>query len=198
MKYYRPFILYIGIIFMSAQCTNNHSNPPQLTPDDPKLSSIIKRGHNSLIDELWADTLSKGPLLSALSEQLQALNQATTDSISYLEDFINQNHQYYKEAYLLSKTLEDSLLKKELELILDKHKRRFEENVSSLKTVLAASKNKQVNLNDYYTLLKITSTLPQVKKFQEHQPSLAGIRLLQQQQDSLLRVMKPLLFPSTQ
>jgi hypothetical protein len=206
-------IAFVSILFLK-KCYTARETPPQTpatavspTLDKPQadandyfnLSEVsikgYRKGNGDLLEKLYKDLVQKTPELQQFELKMDTFRKAKPQITTLFEDFDGKSTDYYNSAETNSRTLSDSLLRKEVRLWLEKSRDSYKNQTTEWNKLLAQLNSKNVRLNDYHNLMKIHLTLPLIEDFQkkrlpptlEIQNLLLQQAALQQQIDSLMK-----------
>lgn len=165
------------LIFIS--CNDNKNDPPQnnvpeALQDNSKRPGIIsysKRGREDLVDELYKEKLESAPALLAIDNLYRSLSENKLDSLEEFNNFDQKNDEYYKSADFHLKGIKDSLLKKEIEIILTSSLNLFNAKSGRLSALKDALIRAELSADDRYITMKLLITLNMIESYQNNLPS---------------------------
>ena len=156
-----PFCL---LLFIS--CTSRKENKETPQADVPKalqdnkevsLISYSKRGSydRDLVEELYKEKVKLTPGLQAIEKLIDELNDAENDSLEVYNEFKSKNQQYYGFANSHLNRIKDSLLKKELEAVVEKNIAAYNNKLTRLNDLVTVLNSKSGSTDDRHTILMI-------------------------------------------
>jgi hypothetical protein len=168
-----PFCL---LLFIS--CTSRKENKDTPQADVPKalqdnkevsLISYSKRGayDRDLVEELYKEKVKLTPGLQAIEKLIDELNDAENDSLEVYNEFKSKNQQYYSSANSHLNRIKDSLLKKEIETVLEKNTAAHNNKIAGLSDLVTTLHSKSGSTGDRHTILMILISLGMMNEYQE-------------------------------
>lgn len=192
---------FLAIIFatglLACQANDSHSSATtsatkEETPEALQGSDMYElknsmRGkyEDNLVDELYEEVVSKDLELRALEKALEMNARQKEMLQQQFTRYDNKSSRYYSSADRLLSSLQDSLLKQKMQLLINANQQNYSSQTSSLQQLLAASTVKSASIEEYHTVLKITKTLPFLATYQKnHLPSAKPYQELKQKLDT--------------
>ena len=171
-------ILIPFFTFLFISCTLRKENKDTPQADVPKalqdnketsLISYSKRGSydRDLVEELYKEKVKLTPGLQAIEKLTDELNDAENDSLEVYNEFRSKNQQYYGSANSHLNRIKDSLLKKEIEAVLEKNTAAYNNKIAGLNDLVANLSRKSGSTSDRHTTLMILISLGMVNEYQE-------------------------------
>src|SRR5688572_7715709 len=175
-------ILFMKTIFASlcllvlTSCTSrkeNSTQPENNVPEalqdnkESELVSFKKRAPEDMVEELYREKARLTPALQAIEKMVDKLKDAGEDSLEIYRDFKIKNEQYYNSANRHLGSVKDSLLRKEIEAVLERSMARYNNKVSGLNNLEAIVNEKSASLHDRHTILMILISLRMINDYQQ-------------------------------
>jgi len=162
--------MMITSVLIFTACENNKSNTPDTYKNQGIVNNIssLKRGYSDLITTLYNDILEKNKDLKALEDSVGKLKDATSEKTENINKFFENNQNYYNAAYARIEIIQDSVLREKIFEQLSKNENTFNSKTKKLTELLGDISQKQAELNDYYTSLKILITMKQNEDYQNN------------------------------
>ena len=190
-------LFLITIIILSASffagCERNEQNVPDAFEEKSVTDDIVsyKRSNPDLISELYNEILEKNKDLKALEDSLESLKDKTSDKTEDLNRFFENNQNYYTAAYQRIEIIQDSVLREKIFKKLSENENSFNSKTEKITKLLAEISQKQAELNDYHTSLKILLTMKQNSDFQKNNmPDTSTISKLKAAYQNLIKTIK--------
>lgn len=172
-----------------AEKQPNNKETPAALQDDKSYNIISKRGSGDLIENLYADAVSKDAALKKLDESIHEIRDGKSDSLKKFDIYEGKNQDYFVSASYHVKEIKDSLLRKSLTALIAKNLEEYNNKVSSHRKLVKTVNAKMVSLNDLELALKISRTFPLIKKYQkENLPNQTPILNLTQKIDQAIKL----------
>ena len=160
----------VVILFSSCNGSSAPQHQPEATPkpllEEKSASSFLKSARRDLVESLYNDIVDKTPALKALETEIHELGDNKNDSTKAFEDFNNKNSAYYTDANAYLTDLKDAVLKEKIQLMLQQSQAAYIANTASLNNLEDLINTKTESLNDLHILLKITTTMAVIEKYQ--------------------------------
>jgi len=172
----KVLIPLIALILIS--CTSRKENKTTPQADIPKalqdnketsLPVFSKRGHdaNDLVEELYEEKVKSTPQLQAIEKLIDNLNDSQNDSLATFNDFKSKNQLYYVSAKNHLNSIKDSLLKKEIENVIERSTLSYNNKISGFENLTTILNNKLGTADDRHSALMILISLEMMKEYQE-------------------------------
>ena len=167
-----PFCL---LLFISCTSRKEKKGTPQADVpkalQDNKESSLIsysKRGpyDRDLVEELYKEKLKSTRGLQAIEKLIDELNDAENDSLEVYNEFKSKNQQYYGSANSHLDRIKDSLLKKEIEAVLEKNTAAYNNKIAGLNDLVTTLNSKSGSTSDRHAILMILISLGMMNEYQ--------------------------------
>ena len=167
--------LIILIIISGTSCkehkTTPQANVPKALQDNKENSLVVfsKRGYDEhdLVEELYEEKVKSTPSLLAIEKMIDKLNDSQKDSLKAFNDFKAKNQQYYGFAERHLNSIKDSLLKKEIENVIEKSTLAYNNKISGFEDLTTALNKKSGSADDRHSALMILISLGMMKEYQE-------------------------------
>jgi len=175
--YNKPFSPSWKILFMKKilipltvliliSCTSRKENKTTPQAEVPKalqdnkessLISISKRSSydRDLVEELYKEKVKSTPALQEIETLIDRLIDAEDDSLEIYNDFKAKNQQYYSSASSHLSSIKDSLLKKEVQSVIERNTLAYNSKMSGLNDLVTNLKGKPGSVYDRHTILMI-------------------------------------------
>ena len=165
--------LTVLILVSCTSCKENKTTPqgdvPKALQDNKegKLISYSKRGPEDLVEELYDEKVRSTLVLKTIEELIDKLNKSQNDSLETFNDFKFKNQQYYGSAKSHLNSIKDSLLKKEIEAVIEKNLLVYSNRVAGLEDLVTSLNIRSGSAEDRHTALMIVISLGMMKEYQE-------------------------------
>lgn len=178
-------------------CACNNSDNPKEQPaqqipealQDNKSSYVeIRKGRGTnLLEELYDELVEKDERLKALEHGIDLLESSKADSTESINNFINKNDGYYKQADLYAVNLKDSALKQKIKALIEESSAGYRSSIAAHKDLLAKIDLTDADIDDLHTALKVVKTLPVMEKYNKNNlPSVKTLKgYLSEQQKTI-------------
>jgi len=151
--------------------TTPQADVPKALQDNKEsnLISISKRKSydRDLVEELYKEKMRSTPALQEIETLIDQLNDAGNDSLEIYNDFKAKNQQYYSSASSHLILIKDSLLKKELQAVIERNTLAYINNIVGLDDLVTNLNGKSGSADDRHTILMILISLGMMKEYQE-------------------------------
>lgn len=190
-----PFCLLI-----LTSCTSRKENSTAIQNDIPealqnnnesKIISLSKRSYdNDLVEELYQEKVRSAPALQQIETMHDIMNDAKKDSLEVFHDFMGKNQQYYSSAKRHLDGLKDSLLKREIETLLEKNRTAYNNKIAGLNELAAVLDSKTGSADDRHRVLMLLISLAMMSEYQDKNlPSQKPIESVISNYDQLIQKM---------
>ena len=194
----KKILLSLCIIILTS-CTSRKENQSQAEVNIPKalqnneerkLISYSKRGPEDLVEELYTERVRSTPALKTIEELIEKLNESKNDSLETFNDFKSKNQQYYGSAKNHLTSIKDSLLKKEIENVIERSTFAYSNKIAGFENLITVLNNKSASADDRRSALMILISLEIMKQYQEkNMPSSKPIESVITDYNSLIKKM---------
>ena len=164
---------------------------------ESNLISISKRKSydRDLVEELYKEKMRSTPALQEIETLIDKLNDAENDSLEIYNDFKAKNQQYYNAASTHLNSIKDSLLKKEIQSVIERNILAYNNKISGLDDLVTNLKGKSGSVDDRHTILMILISLGMMKEYQEKNlPSTKPIESVINNYNSLIQKMDSVIY----
>ncbi len=177
----KPVILVFGLIFL-CQCFNQ--NKPDAVEEilsqpagSSEITTINKnrgadwsyskgRDRFSLVDELFAERLTKDKALEKLNNEVLEIGQVIVDSLYDVNRFLDLNTTYFYSANTVISGMRDTVLMRDVQKIFYDLQKTYESKVNGLMTDKKDIQKLQSLMYDKQILLKLFISSQDIKKYQ--------------------------------
>jgi hypothetical protein len=170
-------ILISFCLLLFISCTPREENKDTPQADVPKalqenkdgsLISYSKRGSydRDLVEELYKEKVKSTPGLQVIEKLIDELNDAENDSLEVYNEFKSKNQRYYGFANSHLNRIKDSLLKKEIEAVLEKNTAAYNNKIAGLYDLVTTLSRKSGSTGDRHTILMILISLEMMNEYQ--------------------------------
>lgn len=164
------------LIFSCNEDQKNNSPVIENAVDkaEPSVASSLSkgnyRGDTNMVYQIYDELVKNDKKLQSLDDRIIAVNNESSEITSEYEKIIGKSTNYYNDAKALTKSITDSLMRKEIE-----QKVQISADQYKLKTKTINDLINQINtnigtLNDQYIVFKIQKTLYEIEKYQSAHP----------------------------
>jgi len=169
-------ILLSLCLLIVISCTSRKENKTVPQADVPKalqdnkenkLTSYSKRGSEDLVEKLYDEKVKSTPALQEIEILTDKLNDAGDDSLETYNDFKAKNQQYYNSASSHLNSIKDSLLKKEIQWVIERNTLAYNNKISGLNDLVTNLNGKSGSADDHHSALMILISLGMMKEYQE-------------------------------
>ena len=151
--------------------TTPHADVPKALQDNKEISLPVfsKRGHDArdLVEELYEEKVKSTPQLQAIEKLIDNINDSQNDSLEASNDFKSKNQLYYVSAKNHLNSIKDSLLKKEIENVIERSTLSYNNKISGFENLTTILNNKLGTADDRHSALMILISLGMMKEYQE-------------------------------
>ncbi len=198
-------IVYCLLICVAFSCkdversTKSKDETPTALADEESYDIISKRGREDLIDNLYAEILTKDLALKKVDDNIKEIENGKSDSLKKFNSYDEKNRDYFFSANARVKGIKDSVLRKNLTALIAKNMEEYEIKIERHKKLINSIDTKIDSLKDLLLALKISKTLPLIEKYQkENLPSKKSILNLSYKIDQTIKLADTLYKKKTQ
>ena len=204
MKYYILTPILILTIFIS--CNNSEKKEdkqqvqeiPKALQEKNSFETISKRDYGDLIENLYSELVEKTPELKDLEITIENTFSSSSDSMEVYNMFNQKNKSYYKSANYHLKQISDSVLKNKIKDIITVSLTKYNSKVSQHTELIKSIDKKTSTLNDLHEILKITTSLSIIEKYQdENLPKLKSLEAYSTQLNKVIHTENQLIDKKT-
>ena len=195
-------IVIICILTFINSCSKENTTA-EITPKNETDKVILKDSEEGsfsrfsnprdpLIEKIYYKLIENDPQLKKLDENINELNNENIDYNRNLNSILQKPEDYYSDAKNRTKSLRDSLLKKEITKLIELSEKKFRNHTFSLNEKMKNTRLNYFTINDLYNVLKIKKTLPAIEEFQKTIPDNQKIDSIIKEQEKLIKELKSL------
>jgi len=170
----KKYILVFNVLLLFGCTSKNEKNDTQQTPEalqdnkEAKLISYTKRGADDLVDELYKEAIKNSPGFAVLEKSISELNEKKNDSLRVFENYQDKNEGYYSSATRHINSIQDSLLKREINAVFEKDKSGYTAIISRLNELEERLNKQSIYSADHLIALKLFVTLGMMNQFRKN------------------------------
>ena len=165
--------LSLTLAFYSCKETNSDKNKiVEKAAENTESSFPIKRMSNSqdILNGIYSELLKNDKELQKLDEKINSIQKDGKIIKNIYSDVVSNSDDYYLLAKNSAKSIQDSILRKEILTLVDNSCDKFNVKKNKVEDL-----KKQVRLNNnrifsFYQALKIRRTLPEIERYQKANP----------------------------
>ncbi|WP_456315677.1 hypothetical protein [Pseudomonas shirazensis] len=183
-------ILILSILVLTA-CERNETKieNPKALQDGVTIKIGRYRSNNDLSEELYQELVSKNIELKKLENELEDFN--TRDTLNIFYNHNGKSEDYYNSANSYANSIKDSILKNKIINLLNKSKEKYNKEATELNQLIKTIYQKERDISDYHSALKIVLTIPLIEKYQnENLPEKSPFEKIILNQNLLLEKIK--------
>lgn len=172
-------LLVLSLIFIHCgeekmtdnQVVIHHQNDNAIDDIDnnPDLSSKIssyKRHPNNLVDKIYESLLKKDSVLQKLDKKIANIHENTDKTIASYQKILSKSENYYTDAHLKTKMINDSIFAIKIDSLLIKSEKIYQQKTNDIRNKIKEVENNDLKINDLYSAFKIKKTLLEIEKYQ--------------------------------
>ena len=161
----------VGILTSTlfVACNQKNTNDvPEAFQEKTVVSDIssLKRGNPDLISQLYSEILEKNKDLQALEDSISKLKTETSEKTEAINKFYENNQNFYNAAYDRIEIIQDSVIREKIFEKLSENENAYNAKTEKMTMLLGEISQRQAELNDYYTSLKILLSMKQNENYQ--------------------------------
>lgn len=165
-------VIKISILLVSVfifSCKKKDKAKPESFMEEKVLdvSSITKRTYSDMLDNIFNELQEEYPQFDKIEKEIDLLKKMRNDSNAYFLKYNGHNETYYNVANLHIEQITDSVLKSRMHLLIDSSKRSYYESIQSYRFYNSQLDTAIAELNDWFEVLKITTTLNKIHEYQQ-------------------------------
>ncbi|WP_312076784.1 hypothetical protein [Chryseobacterium sp.] len=172
----KKIIITSALSLLIISCEQKSRNIPleNNVVDHVESSSSISlkgsRGQGNMVFDIYSELLKNDKSLQNLEQKIENVNKETNSVISEYQKILNKSENYYDDAKQLTKSITDSMVKKEIERDVKFSSERYNLKTKKIKDLIVQI-NKNTNIiQDQHTIFKIKKTIPEIEKYQNAHP----------------------------
>ncbi|KQT18104.1 hypothetical protein ASG31_05050 [Chryseobacterium sp. Leaf404] len=172
----KKLLVSTALFLLVISCSEKPENKPleNNVVDNVESSSSISlkrsRGNGNLVLDIYSELLKNDKNLQELEQKIENINKETNIVISEYENIINKSDSYYNDAEQLTRSITDSLVKKEIERDIKFSSERYDLKTKKIKDLIVQINKNTSIIQDQHTIFKIRKTLPEIEKYQNAHP----------------------------
>ncbi|MFZ4398651.1 MAG: hypothetical protein ACOYO1_01355 [Bacteroidales bacterium] len=174
MKQLTSFSLTLLLLLTIFSCkrekeTQNEAKKQEtpLALQDEKFDiTSYKRYSEDIADELYLELLEKNTLLQKLEEDIISLNPKIFEVKKAFTNYDNKSKAYYNAIDYKINSINDSLLRKKISLLITNSKSQYINKTTALIEIQKKIEENEIKIKDLHTIMKIMLTLPMIEKYQ--------------------------------
>lgn len=189
-------LLFLSLTLAVYSCKENNSDKNEIVEkaaENTESSFPIKRMSKSqdILNGIYSELLKNDKELQKLDEKINSIQKDGKIIKNIYSDVVSNSDDYYLLAKNSAKSIQDSILRKEILALVRNSSDKFNVKKNKLEEL-----KKQVRLNNnrifsFYQALKIRRTLPEIEKYQKANPLKSdSLSLFINKQNQLLSELK--------
>ncbi len=168
-KVFLPSAILLLVIF---SCKENENKIVEHAADNTQSSFPVKRLRytQNILDGIYKEQMKNNADLQKLDKKINTLQEDSRKMKDLYKEIINNSEEYYEVAKNDAKGINDSVLRKEIILLIESSSLKYETKKKTIKDLTT-----KINLNYYkifsfYNAFKIRKTLPEIENYQNSHP----------------------------
>lgn len=172
----KKILIASTLFLLIVSCSEKSENKPleNNVVDNVESSSSISlksgRGNGNMVLDIYSELLKNDKKLQDLEQKIENVFKNTNVVISEYENIINKSDIYYNDAEQLTRSITDSLVKKEIEREIKFSSERYDLKTKKIKDVIVQINKNTSIIQNQHTIFKIRKTLPEIEKYQNAHP----------------------------
>ncbi|MBA4853003.1 hypothetical protein [Emticicia sp. BO119] len=177
MKKVISYICLAGLCTFLLSCENkSKSKEDKVVEDavkeikvveDASSSSFGSRYNYDVVNELYKELLKEDKALTDLEAGTNELLEKKKDTDESFNRYDSKSQNYYHSAQSHLNSLRDSVLKQKYSSLILKSQEKYSYKVADLLKIIASSNLKTLQIEDLRKILKLTTTLAYIEKYQD-------------------------------
>ncbi|KFE98984.1 hypothetical protein [Chryseobacterium luteum] len=169
-------ILFISALALSVlSCKENKSrNAPAVENvvdnTDSKISSSRYIKGQNMLDAIYFEQIKNDESLKKMDEKITSLQENSSKTKNIYNDILRKNNEYYSDAEYGAKSINDSVLRKQLISLIKESSDKYSIKTQKLKELTLQINRNSQSIYSYYVAFKIRKTLPEIEKYQNAHP----------------------------
>lgn len=164
-------------------------SPNSLSESYGKLSS--SRGQVNFVDKLYAEVLEENKDLEQLSKLIQTANENASDSLIEYRRFISNTKKFTKDAHKLLATVEDSILRKNMEQAVARFESSTNEKLQQHYTEFDSYLVTKKQVREQEIMLKLLISLHVMQNYTNtEKPNIQTLKQINTTHNALLKDIK--------
>lgn len=132
--------------------------------------SLKSKRYENQIDKIYSELVKNDKNLKALDDKVQNTREETDKVLQTYKRILSISETYYQEAEYQTKSITDSLIKKQVETEVKASAGKYNLKTGNIKTLIVQINKNNETLNNLYTAFKIRKTLHEIEKYQSAHP----------------------------
>lgn len=169
-------ILFASALALSIlSCTESKSeNAPAMENAvdnaDSKLSSTRYSKGQNMLDAIYYEQIKNDESLKRLDKKIILLQEDSRKVKDLYNDILRKNDEYYSDAEYGAKSINDSVLRKQIINLVKESSDKYYLKTQKLKKLTIQINRNSQTIYSYYVAFKIRKTLPEIEKYQNAHP----------------------------
>lgn len=160
--------LLLVVLSCGGPAAENKTAVDQAINKSESVASIDSNSRNvNRVISIYNELVKKDPQLQALEKKIDAIKEETSAVTSKYTDIITQSETYYEDARTLAKSVTDSVSRQAIEQQISSSSEHYNARIKHIRDLISSIQNNAVMINDQHTLLMISKTLPEIRKYQD-------------------------------
>lgn len=162
------FLLLLSCANRKDSNSPDQTHVPEALQENKESKSIEyrKRRPGDLLEELYEEKVKSIPALQQIESMIDKLKEDHNDSLEIYNDFNSKNLEYYNSAKRHLNSVKDSLLEKEIKIVIERSISEYDNKMTRLNNLVAILEKKPQSVGDRHTILKILTSLEMMKEYQ--------------------------------
>ena len=169
---------------------NNENETPEIFQDKDLISDIssLKRGYSNLVEDLYNEIKEKNAELKDLKLKIGQLESDRIEASKEINKYFSNNQNYYSTANSYVQNIQDSILRNQIDSLVAKSEQDFYKKTDKLQKIRDSINQKEKELSDRYSALKIVLTIQNIENYQNNElPESNKINDLLKRYDNIIK-----------
>lgn len=177
----KKILLASALALSLLSCRENKSRQAPVVENavdnaESSVSETIKKNtryssrEGNLVHEIYQELIKNDKALLDLDTRIENIQKETENVLSEYTDIIDKSETYYNDATVLSSSITDSTIKKQIEKEIKASSEKYDIKTQTIRDLIAKIKANRTTLHDQYLVFKIRKTLPEIEKYQTAHP----------------------------
>ncbi|MCA6066428.1 hypothetical protein JI747_004500 [Chryseobacterium sp. RG1] len=166
------------LFLLIISCSESSSeNKPLVENTVDNADSSIKNSFESgsryeqnMIDKIYSELIKNDKKLSTLDDKILKAYENQRKVLEYYNVVLDKSDGYYQDAIHLTNTINDSILKHQIENEIRANSEKYNEKTRNIQNLISRLNKNEQDINSFYTAFKIRKTLPKIEKYQNAHP----------------------------
>ncbi|MBB4805525.1 hypothetical protein HNP38_000797 [Chryseobacterium defluvii] len=188
----------ILLVLSVLSCTENKSeNIPAMNNAVENAESKISytrfsKGQN-MLDAIYHEQIKNDEYLKSLDEKITSLQKEGNQIKNMYDEILNKSSEYYLNAESEAKSINDSVLRKEILNLVKRSSDNNDLKEKKLRELFSQVYHNNQSIYSQYSAFKIKKTLPEIEKYQTAHPlNTDSLDYFIKKQNALLNELKNL------